>query len=198
MNEEKRMIETYEVRHAVHLGDREIVFAEDATADYPYLVSDYTSFSDFGLGQYSNVRAGDDYLEMMVMFTERVNTQIAQVLTERKQRGVGATALTQAHCLHTGMEKSLVGQVLVVKPTSLRPEYATADHQLVLATGGNGYTPDARGSAVFCTTLYSGKRGRWERSDVLGVADLGKLPRWARDAAHKLKAAERRKEGMER
>ena len=197
MDEEKRMIENYEVRQSVILGDREIVFGIDKSAELPYLVCDCMDMGGFGLLRYDNAVAGDDYLEQMKAFTGRIDRQIQQVRDERQQRGIDPAPLAQDYCILGGMERSLEGKVVVIKASSLRPEYATADHQLVLATGGNGCRPDARGRAVFCTNLYTGKQGRWERYDVLGVADMQKLPQWAQDAAKKLQQKKSREE-MER
>lgn len=186
MDEEKRAIENYEVWHSVFLGDREIVFAIDKDAPMPYLVSDYTDLGGFGLLRYDNAIAGDDYLEQMQEFTKRIDRQIQQVRDERAQRGINPAPLTAEHCMANGMSKNLEGKVIVIKASSLRPEYATPDHQLMLADGGNGCRPDARGRAVFCVNLYTGKRGRWERYDVQGMADMDELPQWAQDAARKL------------
>lgn len=198
MSEEKRMIKSYEVRHSVFLGDRETVFAIDKSALMPYMVSDCTDVGGLGMRLYDNALIGDDYLEMMTVFTDRLKAQIQQVRETRAARSIENEPLTAVHCLRSGMNENLEGKVVIIKSSSLRPEYATADHQLVLATGGNGCSPDARGRAVFCTTLYTGERGRWERYDVQGVADMEKLPQWARDAARRLKAPERRQEDMER
>ena len=73
MDEEKRMIEHYEVRQSVILGDREIVFAIDKSAELPYLVCDCTDMGGFGLLRYDNALAGDDYLEQMQEFTGRID-----------------------------------------------------------------------------------------------------------------------------
>ncbi|MDD4808079.1 MAG: hypothetical protein PHU30_06270 [Oscillospiraceae bacterium] len=194
MEEEKRMIENYEVRHSIFLGNREIVFGIDKNAPLPYLVSDCTDMGGFGLLRYDNAVAGDDYLEQMQEFTKRIDRQIQQVRDERAQRGIDPEPLTIEHCVPNGMAENLEGKVIVIKASSLRPEYATADHQLMLATGGNGCRPDARGRAVFCTSLYTGKQGRWERYDVQGVADVTKLPQWAQDAAQKLQRKKSREE----
>lgn len=194
MDEEKRMIENYEVRYSVLLGDREILFAVDKDATMPYLVSDCTDLGGFGLLRYENAIAGDDYLEQMEAFTQRIDRQIQQVRDERTKRGIDPEPLTNQHCVPGGMKENLEGKVIVIKASSLRPEYATPDHQLLLASGGNGCQPDARGNAVFCTNLYTGKRGRWERYDVQGVADMTKLPQWAQTAAHKLQRKKSREE----
>lgn len=192
--EEKRMIENYEVRHSVFLGDREIVFAIDKDAPMPYLVCDCTDMGGFGLLRYDDAIAGDDYLEQMQEFTHRLDRQMQQVREERAQRGIDPVPLGAAQCIPDGMNENLEGKVVIIKASSLRPEYATADHQLMLATGGNGCRPDARGRAVFCTNLYTGKQGRWERYDVQGVAEMSKLPQWAQNAAKKLQRKKYREE----
>ena len=42
------------------------------------------------------------------------------------------------------------------------------------------YLTNAGGRAVFFQELYSGEKCRWEIGDVLGIADMDKLPDWAK------------------
>jgi hypothetical protein len=49
------------------------------------------------------------------------------------------------------------------------------------AEGGFGCSPNARGSAVFCTEIYTGKQIRREKHDVLGVVRPDRIPDWARE-----------------
>ena len=122
MEEENRMIENYEVRQSVILGDREIVFAIDKDAPMPYLVSDCTEMGGFCLPRYENAVAGDDYLELMQELTGRIDRQIQQVREERTQRGIDPMPLTRDCCIPSGMEQNLAGKVIVIKASSLRPE----------------------------------------------------------------------------
>ena len=62
----------------------------------------------------------------------------------------------------------------------LRPEYRRATSQLQLCTGGFGASPNSRGTACHCTELYSGKTSYFQRSDILGVIEPEKLPKWAK------------------
>lgn len=78
-------------------------------------------------------------------------------------------------------EESLQGKLIVLRPTSLAPEYRTADCQLGFALSGFGCTPGARGRAVYFEELYSGERCRWDASDILGVANPEKIPDWAKE-----------------
>ena len=38
MNEEKRMIGSYEVEHSIHLGDKEVILGVDKKEQYPFMV----------------------------------------------------------------------------------------------------------------------------------------------------------------
>jgi hypothetical protein len=62
----------------------------------------------------------------------------------------------------------------------LLPEYRSSEHQLVACTHGNGARPNAKGISVFCKELYYGDTVVYDRHQILGVADEGKLPRWAK------------------
>ena len=75
-------------------------------------------------------------------------------------------------------------------------EYQIATMQLQLCTGGFGAEPNSRGSACFCTNLYSGKESRYERRDILGVIEKDKLPEWAKQRLDEVQKerAEKRKE----
>jgi hypothetical protein len=67
---------------------------------------------------------------------------------------------------------------------------------LQLCTGGFGCEPNSRGSACFCTNLYSGKESRYERRDILGIIDKDKLPEWAKQRLDEVQKerAEKRKD----
>ena len=89
--------------------------------------------------------------------------------------------LDREHCRERGEKESLEGKLIILRPTSLAPEYRTADCQLGFATGGFGCSPGAGGRAVYFEELYSGERCRWESGDVLGIADPDTLPDWAKE-----------------
>jgi len=79
-----------------------------------------------------------------------------------------------------GLDFDIEGKVIILKPSSLSPEYRTAINQLQIATSGFGCNPNASGRAVYCTNLYTGVKYRHNRYDVAGVADMSCLPEWAR------------------
>ena len=90
------------------------------------------------------------------------------------------------------------GKLIILRPTSLEPEYRTADCQLGFTTGGFGCSPGADGRAVYFEELYSGERCRWEIGDVLGIADPDTLPDWAKEKLTEREAPHRKPKKQER
>ena len=181
MSDEKRMIENFEVKHAVQLGGTEVIFAVDPTAKESYMVCDCTWDNPFCVDEYKNGMVGDDPVEMLFVFTDRLSERMNTIKAERTERGIPFETLSTADCVPKGMDADLEGSVLVVKPEKLSPEYRSIDHQLVLCIGGNGSRPNAHGRAVFGKNIYSGKSSRWERLDIAGVLLPERLPDWAKE-----------------
>lgn len=188
MNEEKRMVADtgYEVRQSIHIGDKEILVADNMNAadgNY-YLVADYKSHGL--IAEYSRCATSADYLEIMGEFTARVNAQIEAVRAEIAEADYQAAPISAADCIPHDYGQDLNGKVVAIKADVLRPEYRRADRQLVLVDGGFGASGNSRGSAVFCYYLHDGHHTRFERRDVLG--EPGKLPDWAKERLVAIKA----------
>jgi len=183
-----RMIEHWEVKQSIFLGGHEIVFAEDErnTAD-PYFVGDCSYDNPFGVAEYSNCIGTADYLEAVSEYTQRIQTEIKLVGQERADRRIGDEPLSTEHCLPGGLGENIAGKLVVIKPDVMHRDRRTADYQYFFADGGNGCRAEAIGSAVFGQNLYTGKRARWERADILGIAELAKLPEWAKDRLKSLR-----------
>ena len=79
-----------------------------------------------------------------------------------------------------------------IKQEVLRPEYRRATSQLQLCTGGFGASPNSRGTACYCTELYSGKTSCFQRSDILGTIAPEKLPEWAKHYLEIVRQAEKK------
>ncbi len=127
---------------------------------------------------YTDAFASEDYLEIAQRYAERLSWQLDKARELREERGLPVQMLGAKHCRERGEEESLKGKVIILKAESLTPEYRTADCQLVIATGGFGCEPNARGRAVYVKELYSGKEFRMNIGDVLGIADFNTLPDW--------------------
>ncbi|WP_418790383.1 hypothetical protein [Phosphitispora sp. TUW77] len=195
MGEEKRMVDTYEVEHAIHVGDKEIVFGVDEKkADCPYMVCNCTWDNPLGIEHYFNAVGSADYLEMLTEFTDRVTTQLEAVKAERNKVTVPLQAFTMEHCIPNDNGQNFENKVVSICPECLRPEYRTADKQLVLATGGFGAHANARGRAVYTINLYSGKESRWNREDILGTLKPEYMPDWAKDRLKQIQAERQAKQ----
>lgn len=182
-NGEKRMAGDYVIIHAFHIGDREIVLGEnsDGVWDERYMCA--FCQSNGLMAGYTEVMVSDDYPELARLFGERVAEQAEKTridLNGPKIQGIPNAPITAGGCEVIGHQHDLRGKIVVIKPEVLRPEYRRATSQLYLCDGGFGASPNSRGTACFCTQLYSGKSSYFERSDILGVIAPENLPKWAK------------------
>ena len=143
----------YEVKHAAHVGEKEIVFAEDKSAENGmcWFVGDYTS-NDL-LGQYADCQVSNDYLEALGEFTGRVNTQIEAMRSEIDRSKTSCEVFTAEHCYPHDYSKSIDGKIVAIKAGILRPEYRRGEVQIVLVSGGSGARANPNGRTVFCEHL---------------------------------------------
>jgi hypothetical protein len=178
----------YEVKHAICIGDKEIVFAEDKKAadGERYFVGDYTS-NDI-IGQYADCQVSDDFLEAMQEFVARVNGQIVKEMDAIKQSELPREVFTAEHCHRNDYGQNIEGKIVAIKADVLRPEYRRGDVQLVLVMHGSGARADPNGTAIYCYHLNNGKQTRFERHNVQGEVKPEHLPQWAVDKAAEIQA----------
>lgn len=193
---EKRMAGGYEIIQALHIGDREIVIGENAAAveGEKYLCAFCTANDLFA--RYDECIVSDDYPEIVQTYGERVAQQAEktrQELFKPRFQGIPNSPITVKDCAPLTSEDNLEGKIVVIKQEVLRREYRMATHQLKLCRGGSGAYPNSRGSACFCTDLYSGKEARFERWDILGTLEPEQLPKWAKHYLDNIRQAERQK-----
>lgn len=179
---------SYEVRHAIHVGDKEIVFAEDKNAENGmcWFVGNYTCNQLFG--QYANCQVSDDFLEIMQEFTDRVNTQLKAMKGEISRSRMLHEVFTAEHCYPNDYSQNIDGKVVAIEADVLRPEYRRGEVQLLLIDGGNGARANAHGRSVFGYHLNNGERTRFERYDVQGEVRPEYLPDWAKEKAAAIQA----------
>lgn len=177
--EEKRMVEGYGITQGIRIGDKEVVFGVNEKAEMPYFCSFYSSNAI--LESYDDSMIGDDYVEMMEMFADRVKAQCLKVREEQAKVTVPREKITADMCNPLSQCGDMTGKVMVIRAEALRPEYRSAEHQLVYVTGGNGARQQSFGTACYCITLYSGEHGRWERYDFQGEVKPECLPQWAKE-----------------
>lgn len=179
--EEKRMAGNYEVTTAFEIGTKEIIIGEDKTAAYDerFVVANYENNGIFE--RYVDALVGGDYAEIVKIFAERVKNEAEKVIDEKSKISVDMTPITKDGCQVLKADDSIKNKVVVIRADVFKPEYQISTKQLQLCTGGFGAEPNSRGSACFCTNIYSGKESRFERSDVLGIIEKDDLPDWAKE-----------------
>ena len=194
--EEKRMAGNYEVTTAFEIGTKEIIIGEDKTAtpDERFVVANYENNGIFE--RYVDALVGGDYAEIVKIFAERVKNEAEKVIDEKSKITVDMTPITKEGCQVLEADDRIKNKVVVIRADVFKPEYQIATKQLQLCTGGFGAEPNSRGSACFCTNIYSGKESRFERTDILGVIEKDDLPDWAKERMDEVQKniAHRRKE----
>ena len=194
--EEKRMAGNYEVTTAFEIGTKEIIIGEDKTAasDERFVVANYENNGIFE--RYVDALVGGDYAEIVKIFAERVRNEAEKVMDEKSKITVDMTPITKDGCQVLEADDRIKNKVVVIRADVFKPEYQISTKQLQLCTGGFGAEPNSRGSACFCTNIYSGKEARFERSDVLGIIEKDDLPDWAKERLDEVQKniAHRRKE----
>lgn len=182
MDEEKRMAGDYEIIHAMHIGDREIVIGENqADPDGQFYMCAYCQSNGL-FAAYSEVMVSDEYAEIVKLFGQRVTEQAEktrQELFKPKFQGIENAALTARDCNVIDYNDDIHNKVVILKPDALRREYRVATYQILFCTGGFGASPRSRGSACYCVNLYTGETDRYERRDILGTIPEDQLPKWA-------------------
>lgn len=199
--EAKRMAGPYEITHAIHIGDKEIVLGENTadTEGVPYMCA-YCEANDIIASYYDSV-GGEDYAEIVGIFGERIKEQAERTQEKLRQEcldGEQSILATEKDCTEITSEDDLNNRVVVIRADVLRPEYRSARYQLRLCTGGFGASPHSRGSACYCKDLVTGKDSRFERRDILGVMEPDELPQWVYDGLAAIKQAERKLQGASR
>ena len=193
--QEKRMAGDYEIFQAISVGIVEIVMGEDPKAEPEERFMCAVCTTNDLFAQYSDVCVSADYAEILELYGQRIASEAEKLMnevTEIRNRGIDDRAVTDAGFIPMTYEDDLNGKVVVLKPDVLKKEYQRATRQYQLVTGGFGASPNSRGSACFCTNLYSGKRDRFERWDVLGIVDREDLPDWAKDGLQRIEQERKR------
>lgn len=203
MDGEKRMAGDYEIIHAMHIGDQEIVVGENpaAAAGQMYMCA-FCEQNEL-LARYDDVLCSDDYAEIIGIFGQRVAEQAEKTRIELngpKIQGIANAPITVAGCTPISSNDDLNGKVVVIRPDILRREYRRATNQVMLCDGGFGASPRSRGSACYCVNLYTGKTSRFERRDILGILKEDQIPKWAQHElqAHRQKKMEPKAKDAER
>lgn len=192
-DKESRKVGDYNVLQSMKIGYKEILLCENPTGpkDERYLCCYAEQVLMYE--KYDDAIAGDDFAEIVKLYGGRVAQAAGEFLKEGDERiaaiGGPDDEITKSSCQTISPEESLVGQVVVVRGSVLRPEFQHGTRQLMLCTGGNGAQPMARGRSCNCVYLYDGRETVFYRSDFLGVLKPENMPEWAKDRLDIVKAA---------
>ncbi len=191
---EKRMAGDYEILQALSIGRREIVIGENPLADLDSRYMCAFCVSDALFDSYNDVMVSDNYMEILQLFNNRVATATQELSRESEK----SAALDEGLPVQRGYkllsaDDDLRGKVVVLKPETLKKEYQTAVHQYQLVTGGFGASPNSRGNACYCISLYGGENSRYERYQILGIAE--ELPHWAEKALEQVRTEQKKDKG---
>lgn len=190
MNEQNKsdVVQGYKVLQSLSIGGKSYVIAENPKAVQPYVTwvcRENDLFKSYDHGHYYS-----EYLPAMVDLAERVRDEAQAMLDMREHNnGVFVTILTEQQCVKGSRDMDYKDQYVIIDSDSLLPEYRNADNQIYRAVGGFGCSPNSRGRAVYCKDILTGKEERWNRANMLGIADQDKLPGWA---VKRIKAFEQR------
>ena len=174
----------YTVMHEQQINGRQITISENSQAEHRYMVCRYRWDNILGMKENEETAITNDYLEALDKYLKDVHYYVRCAISSRENEkamhGVEHVKLTEKDCIPNSLDEELEGRVVIIKPEVLSPEFRVGNHQLKIVEGGFGASPNSRGRAVFCTDLYSGKKTRFERYDIAGIADPEKLPEWAK------------------
>ena len=190
-NNESMKCGDYAITQELCIGDKTVVFGEkpgDYGPDrylcaYRQMILFYASYSEIETGS---------YLDMMDVFTTRVQAQIEQARETLSQIKVPIEVITPEMCSPDDPGENIEGKVVAIKPEVLRPECQHAANQLGYVVGGFGAHGNARGNAVFVKNLYSQEDTRFERYDVQGIVKPECLPEWAKQNLEQIKQRQKK------
>lgn len=148
------------------------------------MVGEYQANELFGI--YDNCVGYTDYLTAMSEWAKRISDAITQFQAERKATGIEPITLSKDDVLPLSYADNIVDKIVVIKPSTLRREYQTSEHQLYFCVGGFGAEGNSRGRAVFLHSIIDDKHTRFNREDILGVIKADRIPEWAKDKVSKL------------
>jgi len=150
---EKRMAGDYEIIHAFHIGDKEIVIGENVNTigDERYMCAYCDRNEIFGL--YSDLWCSDDFCEVVKKYSDRLSEQAEKTRRELRTpilQGIDITPILKAECTPVSSEDNLNGKIVVIKQEVLRQEYRRSTNQIKLCTGGFGASPALPATVWIC------------------------------------------------
>ena len=153
-NNEKRMAGCWEILHALHIGDKEVVVGENLTApnEARYMCA-YCTANDIMRG-YNECMASDDYLEIMELYTERITGQIEAVKAEIAERQLPDMTISADQCHKNDFSKSIVGKIVAIRADALSASTQAQTISLCWSTAASAQR-QTRGAARCMQLIYT-------------------------------------------
>jgi hypothetical protein len=172
---------------SINLGGKTFTLAENKSKSETASFAVWQEHSMMGIGIISGIAATNDYCEAVGNYNERIGNALQELKIEREQRGYVDVEITSEHCIKSDKPQDYSHQYIVIKSEAMYPEYRSADYLVQYATHGNGCRPDAIGRSVFTKDLFDSRTYQFDRTNVLGIADIAKLPKeiWTKIEQHK-------------
>lgn len=169
----------YEVLSSLRIGMRTVFLCENDKAPEGQQYGCGFAERDDLFERYSDVEVSDNYMEIIKLYSARINDEVQAMEAELSELDVPLTIIGKDECYPNDYKESIKGKVVAIRADILLPEYQRADRQIYFVTGGFGAESNARGRAVYCTNIHTGKETRYNREDVQGVIKPECMPEWA-------------------
>lgn len=118
MPDEKRMIDKFEVIHALQIGAREVVVGVSPEQEFMCCFCTRDSMREY----YTEAMGSDDYLEVMELYADRLKDQVAAMQAQRQTLHIPLDMLGGEHCFPLLDSDDITDKVVAVKPGALRYE----------------------------------------------------------------------------
>lgn len=176
--EETRQAGNYTIIESLQIGNIEVVLGENMNDENGlyYFVANCESNDVFE--RYVDVYLSNDYVEVAEIFAERISKEIERLKQVRADMSMNV--ITPFACTPV-FDDSFVGEIIVIRPKGMSPEYRNEHYQIVRCTGGNGAKADGLGTSVFGKEMYSGDEVRYRRANVMGILKKEYYPAWLTD-----------------
>lgn len=172
-------IEDYNILSSLRVGKKVIFLCENEKAPEGQKYGCGFAEGNDLFEHYSDVEVSDDYMEVIKLYSARISDEVQAMETELSEIDVPLSVIGKAECYPNDYDESIKGKVIAIRADLLIPEYQRADRQIYLVTGGFGAEANARGRAVYCVNIHTGKETRFNREDVQGVIKPECMPEWA-------------------
>ena len=194
-NEIEMIADEYIVQSSMEIGDYRYIFArhKDENEKHPYMKC--REKADGFLCYYDKSIVSDDYIELMRLYIQDLSEAVEQLDKDRKAIGLeDIRCLKSDELLPVDYKMNIKGKVVAIDEKYLYDGRTDISHQLYLVQSGNGVYPESRGNGCFGYNLYTGKKARIERYEIIGIVPEEKMPEFAKRTLEKIKEEKEKEE----